>query len=294
MNRAMRTLLSVPTPDPLAPDLITQIQSFGFRGVRVDVHPDDHALVTAQMRSLVQHADLFVIYLLFGGTMERSDGRPWEPEWMLQHVRDVCTKLRDLGMGARDLALEIGNESDLACKRWKKNPEELGRLYKECIGIVKSFSGSWHCLSPSISNLDEDSLEYLEKMALPVGAEVSFHRYPPGKDFWSAHRGFRGRTEEVDALKTIARGAPLWHTEGGWAEINRDYTLTELEVAERMGSEVRFWRDAGVECFTAYQINSATIYAGDDGDTKRLKTYGARRADGSWKPWATAVKEAMG
>jgi hypothetical protein len=284
--------LAIPDPNLIATDLIAQIQSFGFRGARQDVHPDDHDLVTEMLRSYRLQPDFFPIFLLCGGTMQRSDGQPWEPQGILDHARDVATKLRDLGFKDRELALEVGNEPDLAHKRWKKNPEELGKLYKECIGIVKSFSASWHCLSPSISNLDEDSLDYLDRMALPVGAEVAFHRYPPGKDFWSAHRGFKGRTGEVDALKKIANGAPLWHTEGGWAELNRDYTLTELEVAERMADEVRFWGDAGVGSLTLYQLNSCAWKAGDSDEFKRLATYGARRADGSWKPWAAAVKEA--
>ncbi len=290
MLRAVRTLLAIPDPRPVAADLIAQIQSFGFDGSRQDVHPDDHDLVTEMLRSYLPHPDL--IALLCGGTMQRSDGQPWEPQGILDHVRDVCTKLRDLGFTGRELALEIGNEPDLGHRRFKKNPEELGKLYKECIGVVKSFSAAWHCLSPSISNLDEDSLDYLDRMALPVGAQVAFHRYPPGKDFWSAHRGFKGRTGEIDALRKISNGAPLWMTEGGWAEINRDYTLTELEVAERMRDEVRFWREQGVECWTGYQLNSGTWKANDSDDHKRLSTYGARRVDGSWKPWASAVKEA--
>lgn len=290
----MIPILSIPDPNPVAAELIQQIQFFGFRGARVDVHPDDHEVVTAQIRSYAAVPDFFVIYLLAGGTMQRSDGKPWEPEDLLQHVRDVCTKLRDLGLGARDLALEIGNEPDLAHKRWKRNPEELGKLYKEAVGIVKSFSATWRCLSPSISNLDADSLDYLDRMELQCGSEIAFHRYPNGKDFWNAQRGFRTREDEVFELKRIAKGAPLWHTEGGWAEENGDHKLTELEVADRMADEYRFWRDNGVMAWTAYQINSGHIYAGDDTDTKRLKTYGARRADETWKPWPAAVKEAIG
>lgn len=289
----MRILLAVPDPKPLEADLIRQIQSFGFDGIRQDVHGDDHEVMWAQVRSLAAVPECFPILLLFPGTMQRSDGKPWEPDAMLAHLRDECQKLHAIGFVEHELAIEIGNEADLACKRWKKNPEELGKLYKECVGIVKSYSGRWHCLSPSISNLDEDSLDYLRDMALPVGSEIAFHRYPAGRGGWSAQRGFRTRGDEVTTLKTIVHGAPLWNTETGWAEINRDYTLTELEVAERMADEVRFWRDAGCRSFTAYQINSGTWKAADSDDHKRLSTYGARRVDGSWKQWAAAVKEAI-
>jgi hypothetical protein len=211
---------------------------------------------------------------------------------MLQHLRNEVEKLKVAGFEARDLAIEFGNEPDLGHRRFKKNPRELGALYADALPIVWECSPKWKLLSPSISNLDEDSLEYLRKMNLPPGSEVAFHRYPNGRDFWNPHRGFRGRAEEVETLREIAKGAKLWHTEGGWAEINRDHTLSEIEVAERMADEVRFWRDQDVECFTAYQINSGTWKASDSDDHKRLSTYGARRVDSSWKPWADAVREA--
>lgn len=283
----MRTLLAVPDPGPLAPDLLRQIIGF-FDGVRIDVS-EDHELAWAQAHSLEAVPECFPIFLLFGGTMRRADGEPWEPAGMLEHVRDECQKLHALGFVERELAIECGNESDLADRRWKKNPKELGKLYKEFIGIVKSFSGKWHCLSPSISNLDEDSLDYLHEMALPVGAEIAFHRYPAGRDFWIAHSGFRTRGDEVTKLKTISQGARLWLTECGWAEQNRDYTLSETEVAERMADEVRFWDDDGCEACTLYQINSGAWQRSDTHDHRRLSTYGARRLDGSWKPWAAAV-----
>ena len=286
----MRMLLAIPDPNPIASDVIVQCKDFGFEGARQDVHSDDHDIVMAMLRSYLPHPDFFPIFLLAGGTMTRSDGQPWQPDHLLQHVRDVCTKLRDLGFSERELALEVGNEPDLADRRFKKNPAELGEFYGAAMKIVWEASPKWHCLSPSISNLDEDSLEYLRKMNLPPGSEIAFHRYPPGRDFWSAHRGFKGRWGEVEKIREIARGAKLWHTEGGWAEINRDYTLTELEVAERMADEVQFWSDQGVECWTAYQINSGMWKANDNDDHKRLSTYGARRLDGSWKPWAR-VKE---
>lgn len=285
----MRLLLAVPDEGPIAAELINDIQKFSFDGIRADV-AEDHDMAWAQAQALAVVPECFPIFLLFGGTMLRDDGKPWEPEGMLDHTRDECRKLRDCGFATRELAIEWGNESDLAAKRWKKNPAELGALYKEAIGIVKSSSSSWHCLSPSISNLDEDSLEYLDRMELPVGSEVAFHRYPNGADFWNAQRGFRTRGDEVEALKKIANGAPLWNTETGWAEQNGDHTLSESEVASRLSDEIEFWNDVGVESLTIYQINSAVVYAGDDEDTKRLKTYGLRRADGVWKPSATIVK----
>jgi len=287
----MRPLLCIPDPKPIAAALIDQVKSF-FKGARVDVS-ENHDVATEQLRSFLPFPDFFLILLLFGGRMTRESKEPWEPKDMLDAVRDECQKLFDLGFAGREIALEIGNEPDLGHKRFKENPEELGGLYKEAIGVVKSFSASWHCLSPSISNLDEDSLDYLRRMALPVGSEIAFHRYPPGKGFWSRHRGFADRAAEVRALKRLANGAPLWCTELGWAELNPRYTLTEEEVAERIKQEVRyFWREQNVEALCLYQMNSSAWKESDSGDHRRLSTYGARRPDGTWKPWATAVKEA--
>lgn len=287
----MRKLLAVPDSGPLALDLLRQILE-RFRGVRVDVDNEDHPRMWSQAHSLAAVPECFVIFLLFGGDMTRNDGEPWESGDMLQHLQNHCEKLDVAGFKEREIAIEFGNEPDLAHRRWKRNPRELGKVYSEAMKIVWDTAPKWHILSPSISNLDGDSLDYLDRMALPVGSEIAFHRYPAGRDFWASQRGFRTRGDEVTKLKTIARGAPLWNTETGWAEINRDYTLTELEVADRMADEVRFWDDVGCQSFTAYQLNSGAWKSGDSDDHKRLSTYGARRVDGSWKPWASAVKEA--
>lgn len=289
----MKLLLAVPDPNPLSESLLHEIQSFGFDGVRQDVHGEDHEIMWAQAHAFAASPECFPLVLLAPGTMQRGDGKPWEPDGLLRHVEDECEKFRVAGMAGREMAFEIGNEPDLAHKRWKKHPEELGRIYEDAITIVKNFSPLWHCLSPSISNLDGDSLDYLEEMRLSANAEIAFHRYPAGKDFWAAQRGFRTRGDEVTRLKKLADGASLWHTEGGWAMSNGDYTLTEEEQAERIGDEIRFWNDAGVEAFTLYQLNSAVAFAGDDQDIRRLKSYGVRWPNDIWKPLvAMAIREA--
>ena len=284
-----RDLLAVPDSGPLAPDLLRQILEY-VEGVRVDVS-EIHERAWAQAHSFAAVPECWPIFLLFGGDMTREGGAPWEPEGMIALLRDELEKLKVAGFLERELAIEWGNEPDLACKRWKKSPLELGELYHDAMRIVWEHSPQWHCLSPSISNLDEDSLDYLRKMHLPIGAEIAFHRYPPGRDFWSAHRGFKGRAGEVDALKAIAKGAKLWGTEMGWARMNRDYTLSDEEQASRVIDEIAFWHDQGVESCTIYQLNDGVWGPNDHENNKRLSTYGIRKLDGTWRKAAYNLAE---
>ena len=288
-----RDLLAVPDSGALAPDLVHKILEY-VEGVRVDVeskHLEKHDRMWAQAHALAAVPECFPIFLLFGGDMTRGGGAPWEPDGMLAHLRDECEKLKIAGFLERELAIEFGNEPDLGHKRFKKNPRELGDLYGEAMRIVWEHSPKWHCLSPSISNLDEDSLDYLRKMHLPIGAEIAFHRYPNGKDFWAPQRGFKTRGDEVAKLKEIAKGAKLWHTEGGFAQWNEDYKLSEDEQATLIGGEIRFWHDVGVEAFTLYQLNDGSWKESDSGNHKRLSTYGIRKLDGTWKRAAYTTRE---
>jgi len=148
-------------------------------------------------------------------------------------------------------------------------------------------------LCPSISNLNGRGFGYLTKMLphLPPDCAIAFHRYPAGVDFEASHHEYPSRFDEVNRLRELARGRELWNTETGWAEQNRDYTLSELQVAERMEREHAFWSSSGVKCWTPYQVNDDVIDADDDHDARRLKTYGGRRPDGTWKPWADRIGE---
>lgn len=288
----MRLFLAVPVTGALGGDFLRTILSYGFDGVRVDVD-ERHEVAWEQARSFSRVPECFPIFLLCGGSMRRHDGKPWGANAILDHVKDECAKLRDSGLLERELAIEIGNEPDIADDYWQDRPEYLGEVYQAAIGIVSSFSTKWRTLSPSISNLNERGLKYLKKMNLLSADCIAFHRYPAGREFWDSHKGFRTRTEEVSKLREYSNGAPLWNTETGWAEFNGGYSLSECEIAGRIEDEIQFWSDAGCEALTLYQINDSATK--DDPhaskDARRLSSYGFRRPDGVWKPAAKRVKK---
>jgi hypothetical protein len=288
-------LLSVPS-DPHTPATYGAIDAgtlgqIGerFDGVRVDVSPGDtdvdHEMRWEQMRSLAA-SPLFALFLIGPGHIDLRSGE------LIQKSKDFAVKLVNAGYGERGhAAVEIGNEPDLAVSRWKKDPAAMAKTFAECYAAIKELLPNMPVLSPSISNLNRRGLGYLEKMAphLPKGCAIAFHRYPNGRDWWAPHRGFDSRFQEVDCLRDLVDGRELWCTENGHAEQNSDYALTENEVAERMEQELAFWVDAKVRCWTAYQINSGDVLASDNDDQRREKTYGARRPDLTWKPWAERI-----
>lgn len=136
----------------------------------------------------------------------------------------------------------------------------------------------------AISNLNDDGLKFLRRLPwrfIPKEVGVSVHRYPEGGGTpQDGHDGMT-RTDEVEELLSIVgMGRKMAVTEvgyhtgpGGW---------TEVEAADNLAWERRFFGEQGFELVCMFQIN--------DGDPKRYdrKTmheayYGARRQDGTWK-----------
>lgn len=259
-----------------------------FDGVRVDVLPGDSEVDHEQRWEQIKcyaNSPLFVVFLLGPGHIDLRGGE------LVQKSKDFARKLVNADYRSRGLAaIEIGNEPDLAAQRWKGDPKGMALCFAECFDAIREELPEMPILSPSISNLNKRGLNYLEGMAmhLPKDCSIAFHRYPNGRDWDVPHRGFTSRFREMDALKALAGIRELWNTETGWAERDNDYTLSETEVADRMVREDSFWKQYCC-AWAAYQINSAIIDGSDTDDDKRLKTYGARRPGGSWKPWADAI-----
>lgn len=277
----------------IAPSLLDEISSYGFTGVRVDVSPGDSELDhDTRWQQILSFSAPSVtskpIFLLGPGHIELTGVQ------LVAKTRDFCTKLLNAGFHKRQdhIAIEIGNEPDLAIDTWKDDPEGMALCFADCFTEVRNKFEHVAVLSPSVSNLNSRGLNYLEAMApnLPSGCAIAFHRYPNGRRFGTPHDGFSSRFSEVEVLTGIAGDRELWATEVGWAEQNTDYTLSEPDVATRMEREAEFWKGQGCRVWTAYQLNSAVVSPSDDKDERRLKTYGFRRPDETWKPVAEAMR----
>ena len=146
-------------------------------------------------------------------------------------------------------------------------------------------------VAPCISNLDQDSLRWLERVrgsGWPPGVSaISCHRYGDGR-FAGAHPGFDSRDDEVAALRALCDGLPFLVTEFGYktkpglTESSGGF-VSEADQATYIGYEWTFWQGHGALAALLYQIN--------DGLDVEIEGFGIRRCNpdgslGDWKPSA--------
>ena len=184
--------------------------------------------------------------------------------------------------------VEWGNELDFTTR-----PRDYRASLDEAAAIA--ISQQVHLVAPCISNLDQDSLRWLEQVrgdAWPDGMSgVSFHRYSVDGTFARPHKGFKTRDEEVHVLKSLCDGLPILLTEFGYktkpglTESSGGF-VSEADQATYIGQEWVFWAGHDALCALLYQIN--------DGLDREVEGFGIRRCneDGSlngWKPGASTL-----
>jgi len=175
--------------------------------------------------------------------------------------------------------VEVGNEPDLpGVSRW-----DARSYYAAAVACVETAQRTGHRLYVgAVSNLNGRGLGFLDLLpwaTWPVSIGCSFHRYPNGA--WaSPHRPSHTRLEELARLRAIVEipgepDRPLACTEVGYH--SRAYT--DGDAADNLCHERAWMGLHGVELVCAYQLNDGPSPADID-------HYGARRMDGTWKPWA--------
>ena len=167
---------------------------------------------------------------------------------------------------------EWGNEPDGDI--WP--PTYRTRLDEACLVARDMGISLW---APAISNLDRDSLRWLEWVREAGGghwpeglAGISVHRYGNGTFEWP-HEGFASRDEEVDRLLESATGSPYIVTEFGYPTtpvstfrrrakrtryLRADLHLSEDEQADNIAKEWEFWRRR--DCRAPFSIKSTTAF----------------------------------
>jgi len=137
----------------------------------------------------------------------------------------------------------------------------------------------------SVSNLDQDSLAWLEQLlrACPEIPRVSVHRYSPDKHqtLWKPHAGFVDRNEELLRAFAILQGRPYLVTEIGYHVASG---LSEADQAANLAAELGYWEQAGARGVCIYQLN-------DGASPQPIDRYGMRRTDGTWRPAMDIFKE---
>lgn len=231
-------------------------------------------------------------------TLARMDAQACDAETLLAMIADaracdlhpfpIVRSLPKLRVGLPGDDREWGNEPD-----GDVDPELYRQeLDEACRVALEAGVRLW---APAISNLDEDSLRWLNEVrdaggGWPKGLHgISAHRYGNGSFEW-AHPGFGGnRTHEVQWLMAACQGLPYAITEVGYPSADG---LTEAQQAERMAQEWAFWMLFAPHerpwAVVHYQLNDGP-YSG----SAREESYGIRKPDGQggwmWKPVADVV-----
>lgn len=278
----------------LGPDNLNWIRSHGFGGIRQEIfRGEDAELIIRE----IADSGLEAILLLCGGHMERISF-----EHTVGLARHVALVARDVaGIDATRLAIEIGNEPDLAIDQYKRNPGEFARLVRECATAIWQEVPALTVVSGGVSNTHRDGLDYLEaasRAGLPDGCHIGYHAYHTTSTPETAHPGFRSRQEEFGRLARTVAGRPMWCTEVGWhtypSEIRvgvlkqrKTVRFDDNQVADFTERELRLQRAAGAVCSAVFQLNDAL----DDPPTSYEHRHGVRYADGSAKPVAQRIQQ---
>jgi hypothetical protein len=264
------------------------IRDHGFRGIRQEIFRGQDA--EPIIRELFE-SDLEAILLLGGGKMERISF-----DHTVELARHVALVARDvIGIEPARLAVEIGNEPDLAIDQYKRDPGEFARLVTACAAAIWQVVPSMSVLCGGVSNTHKDGLQYLERASragFPDGCQIGYHSYHTTVTPLTPHSGFRSRQEEFDQLNAICAGRPKWCTEVGWHTFPSDVRsgisrrrvqFNDEQVADFTEQELRLHRAAGSICAALFQLN--------DGEPalSHEHRYGMRRVDGTPKPVAARI-----
>jgi hypothetical protein len=255
--------------DMLGHQWLTKIHNIGFTGIRCDITGAHREGV---MTELGEFEKLSPIFLFGGGHIEN---------YTADRFREECIwgarKITDEGYFTDiPVYFEIGNEPDIAVAHWRQDPERLHDVYWDCYQTVKSINSKIEIITGGISNLHMEALDWLDSFMsspLPNGAIVGFHRYSNGPKPDKPHNGFQSRVHEWNRLRALAGGHNLFLTETGLSQgphgvkrqfplcwLDKKIYLSQLEQAEAINFEWKFWKPRGVLGMVWYQHRDGQDY----------------------------------
>jgi hypothetical protein len=257
--------------------LLRDLVSLGFdgarQGIRLQATPEFVDVVMETFASVRSLAPLIILPLADDGDVSIT----------VDFAEHIAAQMSKYGHDREVSGIEFGNEPNLFSRRW--DPEELGRAFVLAHGRIRKRLKNAAILSPSVSDLSMNEVEYARRMFVPIRAAsidytIAFHRYP-GLHF-GTHDGLTRDEELARFLEVAGQGRPLWMTETGIPQAQRrqrkfpfcwteeSYRISETEQADWAVHEYAFWRSR-VAVLVYYQIN--------DGPDKfePLDTYGIRR-----------------
>jgi hypothetical protein len=191
--------------------------------------------------------------------------------------------------------VELYNEPDCGCAGTPPWPKLSPAQYREDLLAAYPTLQARGCTiyAGSVTNISPPALSWLTQMLVGVPGDVGVatHRYSDGgtKSATTPRRPYATRSAEFAALKA-AIGSRRWavtefgyHTArqsryGGWLGKWLGFRLTDQQVVENVRLDLLYYKAAGADFAVAYQWL-------DGPNDEPLHRYGARRLDGTYKPW---------
>lgn len=270
----MRYYLNAGFGEPIGASDLALIKSLGFHGVRQDVlHWTQGSLVDE-----IAQANLAAILVL--------GPEVWSAP--AERIKDLAEHVFRMTL---DVAFEVGNELD-----GRVSPREYGQTFAKVEAGIRSLAPDATVITAGIRDCGHGPLGWLRDVIstglISEQACIGYHTYratPPGVP----REGYRKREDEFDALRLVARGRPLWHTEIGWSTAPRKaggcaglfgkrWSYNDEQVAEFLDYELRVNRDQGAESFTVFQLS-------DGPKNENEGRFGIRTLDGVLKHSAHVV-----
>jgi len=267
-------------------------------GVRQDIPNGVYAKGVNKLVEEIAKTSLRAIFMVGGwqwgepdGTgVHRDDGIAPTPEGVAASTAQTLWAAKHYGMSDR-VIIEVGPELNIG-PRYSKDLSPLRDLCDAAWDAIKANAPGTPMIAASVSNVGKDSgMRALKRWmrGLPPAWIAGVHPYRtrgPREDQPDTFGGYVSPTEMLGELYEILDGKRFAVTEAGWHTARQKYKSGPLnlctktseysraEVATWARWDIDFWRKAGAELYTWFQIRD-----GAPGDEHHDSHFGAFEAD---------------
>src|SRR5215471_6558741 len=254
--------------DPIGPDF-PFLERLGFEVVRQEIRFGADQDRIRLLASEFVGSTLTPLFLLAGGKMSRPDGNRVEPNEIADLGVAVINAAAVVGLDR--LALEIGNEPDIAHDGYSKRPQDFAAAVSQTRNRARDAGFTGSIVTGGIANLNTRGIEYLRVLfqprdfPFPDDVTIGFHRYPETCAYADTpHANFASRDAEMDALRQITGAHRVACTEFGYhtaPEKQNFFAPPTRRTDDKVADSVMF----DFDFFDRRQCDMAVLFQLNDG-----------------------------